>query len=200
MRTWTVALFFFGFLNFLKIKRGTSLVVQWLGVYLPAQGIWVLSLPSPRKIPHAVEQRSPCAITPEPACCNYWSQCSLEPMLCNERSHREEKPLHHKEEQPPLSREKARVQQQRPSAAKNKRKIIKFKNKNKMKRHHQGNKRSSNKADWNSVSYVQFYIILPASLWDTIIFPIFRRRNWSYFSHFQKEKLKLKLLHNFKVT
>ena len=34
-----VVLFFFGFLNVLKIKQGTSLVAQWLGVYLPAQGM-----------------------------------------------------------------------------------------------------------------------------------------------------------------
>ena len=48
------------------------------------------------KIPHAAEQLSPCATTTEPA--------NLEPVLCNERSHRNEKPAHHNEEWPPACR------------------------------------------------------------------------------------------------
>ena len=45
----------------------------------------------------------------------------LEPMLCNKRSHDNEKPAHHNEEQPPLPQlEKACMQQQRPNADKNK--------------------------------------------------------------------------------
>ena len=46
--------------------------------------------PWSRKIPHAVEQLSPCATTTEPTC--------LEPVLRNTRSHRNEKPAHHNEE------------------------------------------------------------------------------------------------------
>ena len=53
-----------------------------------------------RKIPHAAEQLSPCATTIEPVALvsgshSYWSLCSLEPMLHNERNHHNEKPLHH---------------------------------------------------------------------------------------------------------
>ena len=74
--------------------------------------------PWSRKIPHAAEQLSPRATTTEPACHNYWSPCtlgpmcrnywarvlqllkpaSLEPALCNKRSHCNEKPMHRKEE------------------------------------------------------------------------------------------------------
>ena len=55
--------------------------------------------PWSRKIPHATVQLSPCttitepvfqslgAATPEPLSCNYWSLCTLEPVLCNQRSH-----------------------------------------------------------------------------------------------------------------
>ena len=62
--------------------------------------------PWPGKIPHAAEQLSPCATTTEPV---LYSPCAtttearapqllkpahLEPALCNERSHRNEKPAH----------------------------------------------------------------------------------------------------------
>ena len=43
-----------------------------------------------RKIPHATGQLSPCTATIEPLC--------LEPVLCNKRSHRHEKPTRHNEE------------------------------------------------------------------------------------------------------
>ena len=49
--------------------RGTSLVVQCLGIHLPLQGTQVN--PWSRKIPHAAEQLSPCAATTEPMCHNY---------------------------------------------------------------------------------------------------------------------------------
>ena len=42
------------------------------------------------KIPHAAEQLSLCTTTTEPA--------RLEPVLCNKRSHRNEKPVHRNEE------------------------------------------------------------------------------------------------------
>ena len=49
-----------------KLLWGTSLVVQWLRIHLPMQGTWVRALGS-GKIPHVVEQLSPCATTTEPA-------------------------------------------------------------------------------------------------------------------------------------
>ena len=50
--------------------------------------------PWSRKIPHATEQLSPCTKT-KPVC--------LEPVLCNNRSHCNEKPVHCNEECPPLA-------------------------------------------------------------------------------------------------
>ena len=38
-----------------------------------------------RKIPRAVEQRSPCATTTEPRGCGYWSTCAPGPVLPNKR-------------------------------------------------------------------------------------------------------------------
>ena len=46
--------------------------------------------PWPRKIPHAAKQLSPHATTTE--------ACALEPVFCNKRSHRNEKPAHRKQE------------------------------------------------------------------------------------------------------
>ena len=67
-----------------------------------------------------------CAL--EPASHNYWAcvpqllkPVRFEPMLHNKRSHRNEKPTHRNEEYPHLPQlEKARAQQRRPNAAKNK--------------------------------------------------------------------------------
>ena len=66
--------------------------------------------PWSRKIPHAAEQLSPCAITTEPA--------HLEPMLCNKKSHYNEKPAHRNKERPLLTA--TRRKQRRPNTAKNK--------------------------------------------------------------------------------
>ena len=73
--------------------------------------------PWSEKIPHATGQLSPYTIPAEPT--------SLKPVLCNERSHCNEKPAYHKKSSsaaptPPgsLQLEKAFAQQQRPSAAK----------------------------------------------------------------------------------
>ena len=38
------------------------------------------------KISHAMEQLRLCTTTTEPMCRNYWSLCTLEPMLCNKRA------------------------------------------------------------------------------------------------------------------
>ena len=57
----------------------TSLVVQWLRIHWSLQGFD----PWSRKIPHALEQLSPCAITADLK--------HLEPVLHNKKSHRKEK-------------------------------------------------------------------------------------------------------------
>ena len=75
-----------------------SLVVQWLRIHLPMQGTQVP--PPVGEDPHASEQLTPCATTTETA---LWSPGSLEPVPCNERSHRSEKPTHHNEEEPSLT-------------------------------------------------------------------------------------------------
>ena len=52
---------------------GTFLVVQWLRMHLPTQVIWVQSL------------------------------VQGDPVLCNKRGHRNEKPMHHNPEKPALA-------------------------------------------------------------------------------------------------
>ena len=58
-----------------------SLVAQWLRIHLPMQGTRVQAL---------VQEDPTCHGATKPAC--------LEPMLCNKRTHRSEKPAHHNEE------------------------------------------------------------------------------------------------------
>ena len=69
-------------------------------------------IPGPGRshMPRSTEVRAPQLLKP----------AHLEPLLCNKRSHRKEKPTHCSEEQPSLpTTEKAGAQQQRPSTAKN---------------------------------------------------------------------------------
>ena len=68
-----------------------------------------------------VQEDPTCRGATKPMRHNCWA-CALEPVLRNKRSHRNEKPAHRNEEQPPLAttREGPRAQQQRPNAAKNK--------------------------------------------------------------------------------
>ena len=80
---------------------GASLVAQWLRIRLPTQGtrIWALV----RENPTCHRATKPVhhnywACTLEPMSHNYWSPCTLEPVLCNNRSHRNEKPAHRNEE------------------------------------------------------------------------------------------------------
>ena len=47
-----------------NMKKGASLVVQWLRIRLPMQG--TVFEPWSGKIPHAAEQLSPCATTTKP--------------------------------------------------------------------------------------------------------------------------------------
>ena len=100
--------------NFVKaLHIGTSLVAQWLGICLPMQGTWVQSLVRPDPMCHGAtgpvcHNCWACAL--EPTSHNYWAcvpqllkPACLEPMLHNKRSHRNERPMHHSEEWPPLT-------------------------------------------------------------------------------------------------
>ena len=108
-------------------NKWTSLVVQWLRHrFNPWSG----------KIPYAMEQLSPCPTTTEPACHNYWSPSTLEPTCHNYWAHvlQLQKPTPRarapQQEKPPqwealsLHLKKARVQQWRSNAAKNKNKFL----------------------------------------------------------------------------
>ena len=86
----------------------TFLVAQWLRVCLPMQGTWVRTL---------VWEDTTCRGVTKPVRHNYWA-CALEPLshnfwacvpqllkpehlepvLCNKRNHRNEKPAHHNKE------------------------------------------------------------------------------------------------------
>ena len=91
----------------------TSLVAQWLRIHLPMQGTWVRALvrDDPTCLGATKLMRHnywACAL--EPASHNYWAcvpqllkPACLEPVLRNKRSHRNEKPVHRNEEQPPLA-------------------------------------------------------------------------------------------------
>ena len=93
---------------FSKVILGTSLVVQWLRIHLPMQGTRVRSLVG--EDPTLCGATKPmrhnywaCAL--KPASHNCWSHVPqllkptcLEPMLCNKRSHCNEKPPHRNEE------------------------------------------------------------------------------------------------------
>ena len=53
-----------------KKSLGTFLVVQWLGILLPIQGLCVRSLVWETKTPHAMELLCPCTTTRDPMRCN----------------------------------------------------------------------------------------------------------------------------------
>ena len=96
-----------------KLKIGTSLVAQWLGICLPMQGTRVRALV--QEDPTCRTATKPMchnylACPPEPESHSYWARVlqllkptHLEPVLHNKRSHRNEKPSHHNKEQPPLT-------------------------------------------------------------------------------------------------
>ena len=89
------------------------LVAQWLRISLPMQGTRVRALV--REEPTCCGATNPvrhnywvCAL--EPASHNYWARVPQllkpmrqEPVLCNKRSHHDEKPMHHNKEEPPLA-------------------------------------------------------------------------------------------------
>ena len=98
---------------------GTSLVAQLLRICLPMQGHGFE--PWSGKIPHAAEQLSPCATTTEPACRNYWSSRTQSPCSATrEATARRSQRTATKGSPRSPQLEKARVQQWRPNAAKNK--------------------------------------------------------------------------------
>ena len=88
-----------------KIHRtGASLMAQWLRIRLPMQGTWVRALgqedPTCRGATKPVHHNY-WAWALEPASHSYWAHepqllkpGRLEPMLCNKRSHRNEKSAH----------------------------------------------------------------------------------------------------------
>ena len=87
---------------------GTSLVVQWLRTHLPLQGtrVWALIQEDPTCHRATKPMRhNYLAWALEPASHNYWARvpqllkpACLEPMLCNKRSHHNEKPMHRNKE------------------------------------------------------------------------------------------------------
>ena len=97
----------------LNVTSGNCLVAQWLRIRLPMQGtrVWALV----REDPTCCGATKPVghnywACTLEPMSHNYWAlmpqllkPMRLEPVLCNKRSHCNEKPTHRNEEKPPLT-------------------------------------------------------------------------------------------------
>ena len=55
-------------------QAGASLVAQWLRIHPALQCKGHRFYPWSQKIPHATGQLSPCNITTEPTCSNYWSR------------------------------------------------------------------------------------------------------------------------------
>ena len=92
----------------IKLKIGTSLVAQWLRIHLPMQGTRVRALVQEDTTCHGAAKLVhhnywACAL--ESASHNYWAHLPqllkpsrLEPMICNKRSHRSEKPTCHNED------------------------------------------------------------------------------------------------------
>ena len=75
-----------------ELILGASLVEQWLRIRLPVQGTWVRAL---------VREDPTCCGATKPVCHDYWARvpqllkpAHLEPVLCNKRSHCNEKPVH----------------------------------------------------------------------------------------------------------
>ena len=91
-----------------KSITGTSLVAQWIRIHLSMQRTRVRALvqedPTHRRTTKPVRHNY-WACTLEPVSHNYWAHApqllkatSLEPVLQNKRSHRNEKPAHHNKE------------------------------------------------------------------------------------------------------
>ena len=77
--------------------------------------------PWPGKIPHAAEQLTPWATAPEPACHNYWSARAWSPCSATREATAVRRPRTATKSSPCSPQlERARAQQRRPNAAKNK--------------------------------------------------------------------------------
>ena len=86
-------------------RFGASRVAQWLRIHLQIQGTWVQSLVYKDSTCHGATQSVhhnylACAL--DTKSCNDWAQVprvlkplALEPVLCNKRSHCNEKPAYH---------------------------------------------------------------------------------------------------------
>ena len=91
-----------------KVTSQASLVAQWLRIHLPMQGTWVRALGWEDPACHGATKpmcHNYWARTLEPASHNYWVRVPqllkptrLELLLCNKRSHHNEKPMHCNEE------------------------------------------------------------------------------------------------------
>ena len=79
----------------IRVRVGTSLVVEWMRIRLPMQGTQVV-----QEDPTRCQATKPVRHTIEPPCFNYGSLSARDPALCNRRSHCSKKPMPRKEEQP----------------------------------------------------------------------------------------------------
>ena len=110
--------------NFKNNTIGASLVAQWLRIRLPMQGTWVRALV--QEDPTCCGATRPVyhnywACTLEPVSHNYWSLCAYSPCSTTRESTAMRSPRTETRSSPrSLQLEKARAQQQRPNAAKNK--------------------------------------------------------------------------------
>ena len=119
---------------YMKVNTGSSLVAQWLRIRLPMQGTQVRALareePTCRRVTKPMcHNYWACAL--EPGSHNYWAQCATTTEARTPRGHaaqqREATAMRSpctatKSSSHSLQLEKARVQQRRPNAAKNKNK------------------------------------------------------------------------------
>ena len=85
-----------------QLESGASLVSQQQRICLPMQGkqVWLLIKEDPtchratKPMHHNYWALESGATTMEPTSHNYWSLCTPQPVLLNERTHRNEKPEH----------------------------------------------------------------------------------------------------------
>ena len=108
----------------IKIYVRASPVAQWLRIRLPMQGTWVRAL---------AREDPTCRGTAEPVRHNYWSPRTWSPCSATREATAMRSPLTAKKSGPHSPQlEKARVQQRKPNAAKNK--LIKWINLKKKKK------------------------------------------------------------------
>ena len=97
-----------------QLYIGASLVVQWLRIHLPMQGIHIQPLVWEDSICYRVSKPRPLSRRSRACKPQLLKLTHLQPVLHNKRSHHNDKPSHYNEKYPCLLHlEKARVQQQR---------------------------------------------------------------------------------------